>query len=109
MRKELVEKDTASGVQHTTAKGVPYRAMGISEDVYIHPSSVLATTSPPDYVVYHEVVRTSQVWLKGRVIFPLISTGGMQTSLTLVNRFDPHQPCLAALSWELFVYIFKAF
>ncbi|KAF8461309.1 P-loop containing nucleoside triphosphate hydrolase protein [Russula ochroleuca] len=44
---------------------VPYRALCISEDVFIHPSSVLATTSPPDYVVYHEVVRTSQVWLKG--------------------------------------------
>jgi len=66
VRKELVEKDSATGVQHTTAKGVPYRAMGISEDVYIHPSSMLAMTSPPDYVVYHEVVRTSQVWLKGR-------------------------------------------
>ncbi|KAI0004526.1 P-loop containing nucleoside triphosphate hydrolase protein [Russula compacta] len=64
-RKELVEKDSATGVQHTTTKGVPYRALGISEDVYIHPSSVLAMTSPPDYVVYHEVVRTSQVWLKG--------------------------------------------
>jgi len=25
------------------------------------------------------------------------------------NRFDPHQPRLAALSWELSVYIFKAF
>ena len=72
VRKELVEKDSATGVQHTTAKGVPYRAMGISEDVYIHPSSVLATTSPPDYVVYHEVVRTSQVWLKGRVRFSLV-------------------------------------
>ncbi|KAI0300291.1 P-loop containing nucleoside triphosphate hydrolase protein [Russula brevipes] len=65
VRKELVEKDSATGVQRTTAKGVPYRALGISEDVYIHPSSVLAMTSPPDYVVYHEVVRTGQIWLKG--------------------------------------------
>ncbi|KAI0304429.1 P-loop containing nucleoside triphosphate hydrolase protein [Multifurca ochricompacta] len=65
VRKELVEKDSATGVQRTTAKGVPYRALGISEDVYMHPSSVLAVTSPPDYIVYHEVVRTSQVWLKG--------------------------------------------
>jgi ATP-dependent RNA helicase DHX37/DHR1 len=66
VRKELVEKDGATGVQRTTAKGVPYRTIGISDDVYIHPSSVLATTSPPpDYVVYHEIVRTSQVWLKG--------------------------------------------
>jgi ATP-dependent RNA helicase DHX37/DHR1 len=67
VRKELVEKNSATGVQRTTAKGVPYLALGISEDVYIHPSSVLATTSPPDYVVYDEVVRTSQVWLKGQI------------------------------------------
>ena len=68
VRKELVEKDSATGIQRTTAKGVQYRTLGISEDVYIHPSSVLATTSPPpDYVVYHEVVRTSQVWLKGLI------------------------------------------
>jgi ATP-dependent RNA helicase DHX37/DHR1 len=67
VRKELVEKDSATGVQRTNAKGVPYRALGISEDVFIHPSSVLATTSPPDYVVYHEVVRTGKVWLKGLI------------------------------------------
>jgi ATP-dependent RNA helicase DHX37/DHR1 len=67
VRKELVEKNSATGIQRTTAKGVPYRALCILEDVYIHPSSVLATTSPPDYVVYDEVVRTSQVWLKGQI------------------------------------------
>ncbi|KAH9179227.1 P-loop containing nucleoside triphosphate hydrolase protein [Lactarius sanguifluus] len=65
VRKELVDKNSATGAQRTTAKGVPYRALGISEDVYIHPSSVLATNSPPDFVVYHEVVRTSRIWLKG--------------------------------------------
>ncbi|KAI9443209.1 P-loop containing nucleoside triphosphate hydrolase protein [Lactarius indigo] len=65
VRKELVDKNSATGAQRTTAKGVPYRALGISEDVYLHSSSVLATTSPPEFVVYHEVVRTSRVWLKG--------------------------------------------
>ncbi|KAI9465501.1 P-loop containing nucleoside triphosphate hydrolase protein [Lactarius psammicola] len=65
VRKELVDKNSATGAQRTTAKGVPYRALGISEDVYIHPSSVLAMASPPDFVVYHEVVRTSRIWLKG--------------------------------------------
>ncbi|KAH9065425.1 P-loop containing nucleoside triphosphate hydrolase protein [Lactarius vividus] len=65
VRKELIDKNSATGAQRTTAKGVPYQALGISEDVYIHPSSVLATNSPPDFVVYHEVVRTSRIWLKG--------------------------------------------
>ncbi|KAI0269827.1 P-loop containing nucleoside triphosphate hydrolase protein [Gloeopeniophorella convolvens] len=68
VRKELVEKDSATGVQYTTANGVPYRALGIAEDVYIHPSSAFAMQSPPDYIVYHEVVRTSQVWLKGLTV-----------------------------------------
>ncbi|KAI0320190.1 P-loop containing nucleoside triphosphate hydrolase protein [Amylostereum chailletii] len=64
VRKDLVNKDSASGNKYTTAKGVPYRALGIEEDVYIHRSSVLCMSSPPDYVVYHEVVRTSQIWIK---------------------------------------------
>ncbi|CAL1713077.1 unnamed protein product [Somion occarium] len=55
----------SSGQQFTTSKGVPYRAMGISEDVYIHPSSVLANMPPPDFVVYLEVVRTSRIFIKG--------------------------------------------
>ncbi|KAI0061700.1 P-loop containing nucleoside triphosphate hydrolase protein [Artomyces pyxidatus] len=67
-RKELVVKDAASGNQYTTTKGVPYRALGISEDVFIHPSSVLASTTPPDYVVFSEVVRTNRVWLKGLTV-----------------------------------------
>ena len=43
--------------------------MGVPDDVYIHPSSVLFNHSPPDYVVYLEVVRTNRIWLKG--LFPL--------------------------------------
>ncbi|THH12553.1 hypothetical protein EW146_g7588 [Bondarzewia mesenterica] len=65
VRNDLIRKDAASGNQYATASGVPYQAMGIEEDVYIHPSSVLATVSPPDFIVFHEVVRTSRVWLKG--------------------------------------------
>ena len=42
--------------------------MGISEDVYIHPSSVLFNHPPPDYVVYLEVVRTNRVWMKGLLL-----------------------------------------
>ncbi|TFY66717.1 hypothetical protein EVG20_g4366 [Dentipellis fragilis] len=67
-RKDLVEKDSASGEQRSTAKGVPYRALNIEEDVYIHPSSVLAQASPPDYIVFHEIVRTSKAWMKGLTI-----------------------------------------
>ena len=65
VRKDLVQKKLATGVQYTTAKGVPYRAVGVQEDVFIHPSSVLAQNYPPDYVIFTEIVRTTKPWLKG--------------------------------------------
>ncbi|CAK5262755.1 unnamed protein product [Mycena citricolor] len=67
VRKDRLDKSGSggSGAQYTTAKGVAYRAMGINEDVFIHPSSVLFNVSPPEYVVFSEVVRTSRLWIKG--------------------------------------------
>lgn len=60
--------------------------MGIPDDVYIHPSSVLFNRPPPDYVVYLEVVRTSRVWMKGLLLLskhlPLTET---PVGLTVVN------------------------
>ncbi|KAH9841541.1 P-loop containing nucleoside triphosphate hydrolase protein [Rhodofomes roseus] len=68
VRKDLMDKGSASGDKFTTSKGVPYRAMGIADDVYIHPSSVLYSNSPPDYVVFLEVVQTSRIWMKGLTV-----------------------------------------
>lgn len=46
-----------------------YRAIGIEEDVFIHPSSVLfkPTNQPePDFIVFQELHRTEKrVWIKG--------------------------------------------
>ncbi|KZT12027.1 P-loop containing nucleoside triphosphate hydrolase protein [Laetiporus sulphureus 93-53] len=67
-RKDLVQRDTSSGNKYTTSKGVPYQAIGVEEDVFIHPSSVLANRPPPDFVVYLEVVRTSRIWIKGLTV-----------------------------------------
>jgi ATP-dependent RNA helicase DHX37/DHR1 len=67
IRKDLLETDSAaSGNKYATSKGVPYRALGVSEDVFIHPTSVLFNNAPPEYLIFHEVIRTSQVWIKGR-------------------------------------------
>lgn len=63
VRKNRVEG--ADGVQVSTSKGVPYKAMGISEDAFIHPSSVLANSPPPDYIIFSEVIRSSRIFLKG--------------------------------------------
>jgi ATP-dependent RNA helicase DHX37/DHR1 len=65
VRKDLVEE--ATGNKLLTSRGVAYRAIGIEEDVFIHPSSVMFSASPPQYLVYHEVVRSSQVWIKGEI------------------------------------------
>ncbi|EMD39965.1 hypothetical protein CERSUDRAFT_92451 [Gelatoporia subvermispora B] len=68
VRKDIAQKGSASGEQYTTSKGVAYRALGISEDVFIHPSSVLSSRPPPDFVVYLEVVRTSRIYIKGLTV-----------------------------------------
>ena len=73
VRKDKVSKDAATGQQYTTARGVPYRAVGIEEDVYIHPTSVLASQPPPDYIVFLETVRTTKVWIKGNLHEPPLS------------------------------------
>lgn len=109
VRKDLVEKKSATGTQFSTAKGVPYRALGISEDVFIHPSSVLSQRSPPDYLTFTEIIRTTKPWLKGlTLINPVwLSTLGKPTlctftkptknskgDLMVLPRFGPDQ-------WEL--------
>lgn len=109
VRKDLVEKKFATGVQFSTAKGVPYRALGVPEDVFIHPSSILWQRSPPDYLVFTEIVRTTKPWLKGLTLInpAWLSTLGKQTlciftkatkdskgNLMTTPRFGPDQ-------WEL--------
>ncbi|PVF97189.1 P-loop containing nucleoside triphosphate hydrolase protein [Serendipita vermifera] len=63
-RKDVVEKGSSTGTKMASARGVEYRAIGIEEDVFIHPSSVLFHQTPPEYVAFHEVVRGTKVWIK---------------------------------------------
>jgi ATP-dependent RNA helicase DHX37/DHR1 len=67
VRKDIVEKQK-SGTRFTTSRGIPYRALGVSEDVYLHPSSILIDSPPPAYLVFNEIVRTSRVYLKGLTV-----------------------------------------
>ncbi|KAH7337143.1 P-loop containing nucleoside triphosphate hydrolase protein [Rhizoctonia solani] len=110
VRKDYIEKQT--GVKRTSARGVPYQAIGVKEDVFIHPSSVLFGGSPPDFVAFQDVVRTSRVWLKvvTRVnpswlptLGPSLSTYSKPLKITaaakagkiaVVPRFGPYE-------WEL--------
>lgn len=62
VRKDLLE---GGRVKSQSAHGVAYRATGIAEDVYIHPSSSLYNAAPPDCVCFQEVQKTTKPWLKG--------------------------------------------
>ncbi|KAG8862402.1 putative ATP-dependent RNA helicase DHR1 [Tulasnella sp. 330] len=64
-RKDVLDKRMATGTKVASSRGVSYRAMGIEEDVYIHPSSTLFQQAAPEWIVYQDVVRTSKVWLRG--------------------------------------------
>jgi len=66
--------------------------MGIKEDVFIHPSSILASAPPPEYIVYHEVVRASHIWLKGAGISLVVD---LNLLTVLFCRFNRDQSGLA--------------
>ncbi|KAH7873113.1 uncharacterized protein C8R40DRAFT_1071095 [Lentinula edodes] len=97
LTKDRIDKTAASGVQYASAQSVAYKALGITGDVFIHPSSVLFKYTPPEYLIFNEVMRTSQVWLKGlTVINPawLSSQKNSAGILTVVPHFGPD-------GWEL--------
>ncbi|BGP22097.1 DHX37 protein [Rhodotorula toruloides] len=65
IRKDLVDKSSnLSYAKVASTRGVPYRAFGIEEDLFIHPSSNLFHGPPAEYIVYNELHRTHKVWLK---------------------------------------------
>ncbi|KWU45797.1 P-loop containing nucleoside triphosphate hydrolase protein [Rhodotorula sp. JG-1b] len=65
IRKDIADKSSnTSFAKLASTRGVPYRAFGIEEDLYIHPSSNLFHGPPPEFIVYNELHRTTKVWLK---------------------------------------------
>ncbi|KXN93411.1 Putative ATP-dependent RNA helicase PB1A10.06c [Leucoagaricus sp. SymC.cos] len=109
VRKNLVERNRSSGSQYNTSYGVPYRALGISEDVFLHPSSVLLDQPPPDYIVFQEVMRTTQVFIKGltAVNAAWLSSLGKSTLCTYSKPFKKSDgtlmvtPRFGPEGWEL--------
>ncbi|KDQ25774.1 hypothetical protein PLEOSDRAFT_1058011 [Pleurotus ostreatus PC15] len=108
IRKDLVDQNTESGTQYSMAKGIPYRAIGIDEDVFLHPSSVLASASPPQYIIYTEVVRTSRAWLKGLTMINPSWLSSLGKSLCSFSRPAPDSngllvaiPYFGPHRWEL--------
>lgn len=65
IRKDIADKQsTISYAKTASTRGVPYRAFGIDEDLFIHPSSGLFHQTPPEFIVFTELHRTHKVWLK---------------------------------------------
>ena len=86
VRKDRLDNASSGGTQFTNCRGVPYRAIGIEEDVYIHPSSVVHDHRPPEYVVFNEVVRTSKIWLKGAYTSSITGhPSNLYSGITAVN------------------------
>lgn len=65
IRKDIADKSSnTSFAKLASTRGVPYRSFGIEEDLFIHPSSNLFHSPPPEFIVYNELHRTTKVWLK---------------------------------------------
>ncbi|GAA5851056.1 hypothetical protein JCM8547_009166 [Rhodosporidiobolus lusitaniae] len=65
IRKDIADKSNHISYSKVgSTRGVPYRAFGIDEDLFIHPSSNLFHNSPPEFIVFNELHRTHKVWLK---------------------------------------------
>lgn len=65
IRADLVDSKASAGRLQSSARGIAYRAIGIGEDVFIHPSSALFHEAPPEVIVYGEVVRGNKPWMRG--------------------------------------------
>ncbi|KAM0787963.1 hypothetical protein ACM66B_006167 [Microbotryomycetes sp. NB124-2] len=65
IRKDLADKsNNVSFAKVGSTRNVPYRAFGLEEDLFIHPSSTLFHQPPPEFIVFAELHRTHKVWLK---------------------------------------------
>ena len=87
VRRDLVDKKHSTGVQHTSSRGVAYRALGISDDVFIHPSSLLFNAAPPDYLIFQDLFQTSRMYLKGEIAicYILCTQVNLNSGLTIIN------------------------
>jgi len=64
IRADLADRPELRGTKYATCKNVAYRAMGISEPVFVHPTSVLFPNPPPPFICFQDIVRTSKPWMK---------------------------------------------
>ncbi|WWC66285.1 uncharacterized protein I206_100186 [Kwoniella pini CBS 10737] len=76
IREDLITKKGGNGFTYESSRGVKYRINNLSsfsnkgigaEGIFIHPSSILFHKSPPEFLVYSEIIKSQQtgkIWLK---------------------------------------------
>jgi hypothetical protein len=89
VRKDRIAAKQATGTRYASTKGVPFRALGINEDVFVHPSSIIADQEPPDFILFTEVIRTSRLWVKGQHFTVIVILELMH------SRCNNYQCCMA--------------
>lgn len=96
IRKDVADKSSnTSYAKLASTRGVPYRAFGIEEDLFIHPTSSLFHGAPPEFIVYNEIHRTTKAWLKSEfraqerlTLSPLSSLADLQpTPRSILHGF----------------------
>lgn len=109
VRKDLVSRGSPSnGSQYSNSHGVPYRAVGITEDVFLHPSSVLSDLPPPDYFVFQEIIRTTRIFVKG--MYSSKSIGKPLDTIHGSRRLNSSQSCLVVRSCNVYpLHLLEAF
>lgn len=103
VKKDLVQPSSANGSKYASCRGVEYCANGVTEDVFIHPSSVLFHKAPPDYVVFQEIVHSTKVWIKSKCA-PLV----FKVQLTIDQSCYCHKSGLDCCSRQSVVHILQA-
>lgn len=91
VRKDLVDKSNPiSYAKVTSTRGVPYRAFGVDEDLFIHPSSGVFHSSPAEFVVFQDLHRTTKVWMKSTLPFSFPSNLSLLTSShAVITKINP--------------------
>jgi len=93
VRKDLFPGWTGpSYAKVASTRGVPYRAFGINEDLFIHPSSVLFHHQPAEFLVFQDLHRTNKVWLKSKHAYCLSLVPQSRVVRFLTFHFLPLQP-----------------
>ncbi|EPZ30997.1 P-loop containing nucleoside triphosphate hydrolase protein [Rozella allomycis CSF55] len=118
-QRSIIKQIIASGFIDQIAKLKPkmshekafkYQTLLSKEDALIHPSSCLFNESPPEFVVYEELVQTSHVYIKGLTaisesIIPIVA----RSQCTFSKPLDTPEPFYNSEKDKMICYVKPSF